>query len=492
MASGGIRLRFPKNGTAGGAGKRIAPLPGSDPFVRRPQPKASPGTVGRLPTLPGADPFVRRRPPPRTPRVVQPTPVGPIPRRRRRPVLLPGGGLRGITTPGGPTRGILPGTRQNPSGIGRYSHGPSQSGHGPSLTSTSSFGGGRGGGITSGPKITPGKTAGSRTALTRDDLFAAEVKAPIDSGAYAPAPMERSRQDLIHIRSCDRASGTSSNFRVALDKPIVALDTTDHLLVSVHDAQIPFSFYVVNSRNNGFEVDSADAAAAVVRLTHGNYNANALAVEIKTRIEAADAGTNTYTVTYDSVTNRFTILASANEFVLDFRPAAVTAGGSGTTESLLGATATKIMGFSVGGLGSSGVHDSANASTAALTVISDISVNVAGEEAIYVRSSIPNVNTYETRTRSYSNILAKVPVPVGFFSIIHFTPHARSFTLQMPPRSKLDIIELQLTDSAAIELDLNGLEWEITLMVEHMQKARNHAVDLPAHPRLKRRRLLHR
>lgn len=89
--------------------------------------------------------------------------------------------------------------------------------------------------------------------------------------------------------------------------------------MKVVQAEIPFSYYVVHGINNTFTL-TEPAGSATVTIPIGNYNSSTMATALGAALTAASVGLNgrTYTVTYSSSLEKFTITASAGDFTLTF------------------------------------------------------------------------------------------------------------------------------------------------------------------------------
>ena len=88
---------------------------------------------------------------------------------------------------------------------------------------------------------------------------------------------------------------------------IVIDENTEQVYVSVRNASIPFSWYVVNSTNNRLDL-TIDGTGYTLTITQGNYNVNSLAVEIKAQIDALQTQhghDGALTITYLVKKNRF-------------------------------------------------------------------------------------------------------------------------------------------------------------------------------------------
>jgi len=125
----------------------------------------------------------------------------------------------------------------------------------------------------------------------------------------------------------------------------ITIDSTNNTLSGIKDAinsaGLGVSAAVVNV---GFVVDSAnnsivfnDGADRTATLTAGTYTGAELAVELKTALEAANAGGDTYTVSYDGTTKKFTIANdSGNANAIDF----LSENAATTAEEILGLNRT--------------------------------------------------------------------------------------------------------------------------------------------------------
>ncbi len=135
----------------------------------------------------------------------------------------------------------------------------------------------------------------------------------------------------------------------------ITIDSTNNTLSGIKDAinnagvgvtaAIVNVGFVVDSTNNAVVFN--DGADRTATLTAGTYTGAEMAVEIKTALEAANAGSDTYTVAYDVTTKKFTITNdSGNANAVDFLSE-----NSGTTaEEILGFNRTGHSPIAVGSL----------------------------------------------------------------------------------------------------------------------------------------------
>ncbi len=82
--------------------------------------------------------------------------------------------------------------------------------------------------------------------------------------------------------------------------------------MKVIEAEIPFSYYVINNENNQFTL--AEPATATVTIPVGNYSSTTLPTVLGSAMTAVSPGARTYTVTYNTTSQKLLITASAGTF----------------------------------------------------------------------------------------------------------------------------------------------------------------------------------
>lgn len=114
----------------------------------------------------------------------------------------------------------------------------------------------------------------------------------------------------------DSLDGISNGAAASTDWPTFRFDTPVKNIakMKILEAEIPFSFYVVNSSNNTFTL--LEPASATVTIPVGNYTSLTLPTALGSALTSASPGGRTYTVTYSSTTLKLTITASAGTFTL--------------------------------------------------------------------------------------------------------------------------------------------------------------------------------
>ena len=203
-------------------------------------------------------------------------------------------------------------------------------------------------------------------------------------------------------------------------------------MVSVVHAQIPISYYIINSNNNILSVNSINYI-----LTNGNYNASSFITMVKGLLPLG------YNLTLNNTTGIFTMTYSSN-FTIN-------------TSS----TCSKLMGF---------VKNVSYTSTSnSLTF--PFPCNFLGINRIKIKSSILQTSNLDTFSKGKSNLLATIPVNQAQYGLINFTNLVNFKSIF--PNQNLDYIDIQITDEYDILIDFNGIDVFLTLQIDSIR------TDLP-------------
>jgi len=271
---------------------------------------------------------------------------------------------------------------------------------------------------------------------------------------------------IFHLRSQDAtikglAPYQQSDLYFNIDQNMTP-QSDEALVVSLNTAEIPISFYPIGVNNNTIKwSESTDAtvgnlvAKNNIVLTDGNYTAVNLAIELQAKLIASN-GENDYTVSFTNATGKFAIHKNAalvggvaeKAFELDFSIAS-----SGTAYRTFGYTSSKVQSVKVG-------------ATAKTTLVGTVVANVGGDNAVYVRCPLSNINSFESKHGGTSDILAKIPITGQYNEIQHYSPVANMFKSQLPNGQPLNDLTIRLTNSDNLLLDMNGMDWEMSIVVE--------------------------
>lgn len=267
-------------------------------------------------------------------------------------------------------------------------------------------------------------------------------------------------------------SGAYNSGTPATDWPIFYIGGKTPLeniaAIKIVEVQIPFTWYVINTTNNTFILNDAQLspAAGLITIPVGNYTAASLATLLGTLMTAKNAaagGSIVYTVTYDSVTGKFTFsnntTATSSVFNLYFTFAGVNY------------LSNVILGFNLGGV---------NTSTKVGIVNGDfiISSNVAlvtGPNYVYINSLKVGQLCNMYLPRGATNLgngnagpqMAKVPVNCQPGGVIFWQDpdNTKYFDLEnLPSLTEIDFY-LTLGNTGQTPLPLNGANFSLKIAV---------------------------
>ena len=251
---------------------------------------------------------------------------------------------------------------------------------------------------------------------------------------------------VIHIDSRKGQqiqTGLTTNFTYTMKEPILVPDHMN-LLLSLHTATIPYSFYNVGSHNNliRFVLDGVNKD---LTLENGNYSAFSLLNTIKTFLEL-EASISTFHISYTRETLKFK---------LGFE-------GSATALALSSASTTlDLLGFPTGAT----IPKSA---TSRITSENAIDLNDA-IHGLYVRQNLATKGTLDTEEGTFTNILARIPITTNAGGIIFYTPSSNQHeTMISVPM--IQTIGIRLTDDKHRSIDLNGLHFQLSLKISFIHK----------------------
>lgn len=217
----------------------------------------------------------------------------------------------------------------------------------------------------------------------------------------------------------------------------------------VDKVSIPFSYYTIE--NQQFQLAENASSVHFPDLPSGTYTANELCAEIVNAIGLAGA-TGTYTCVYDNSTGKFTLSVNApNDFALNW-----------TNNNLPANKQYKSLGILMGFVSEFDFRDLPNANSHT----SQFAANLSGPANLYVAS-----NTLQSTYTSYFNkqklsIIQEVPVVANRFEWIVWANPNKDF-YEYDNRN-IDSINLRLVDDHNQQIDLNGRDWTISIVCEHL------------------------
>ena len=238
-------------------------------------------------------------------------------------------------------------------------------------------------------------------------------------------------------------TGLTTNFTYTMKEALVVPDHMN-LLISLHTATIPYSFYNVGSHNNliRFVLNGVNKD---LTLENGNYSAFSLLNTIKSFLEL-EASITTFHISYTRETLKFKM------------------GFEGSATTLLLSTASTtldLLGFPTGAT----IPKSA---TSRITSENAIDLNDA-IHGLYVRQNLATKGTLDTEEGTFTNILARIPITTNAGGIIFYTPSSNQHeTMISVPM--IQTLGIRLTDDKHRSIDLNGLHFQLSLKLSYIHK----------------------
>jgi hypothetical protein len=203
--------------------------------------------------------------------------------------------------------------------------------------------------------------------------------------------------------------------------------------VTVLNAQIPCSFYVINATNNKLVISGTTIGTKTILINYGNYNANTLITELTSKITASGL---TMTITINKTNGILTF--SSNGFInYYFTSDSTILEVLGTTSSLISTSTDYVCSYPL---------------------------NLLGVKKLLIKSERLSVHSVSSVDYSSSNILVTIPVDVSPFSMISYNSQSETNKNLLTLRS-INQIDINIYDENNNYIDFNNLDWAITLVI---------------------------
>ena len=206
-------------------------------------------------------------------------------------------------------------------------------------------------------------------------------------------------------------------------------------LISVIHAEIPVSFYTINSTNNIIVIKIGVGVNTSYTLTNGNYNATTFKTMLLSILPVG------FTLTFNLTTGIYT-LGYVSLFYL-----------------ILSSTCYKLMGF---------VKNTTYTSNGSNNIIMPNCCNFLGINRLKIKSSVMQTNNIDSYSRGKSNMLCSIPVSSGPGGLIIYNNISQFKSIY--PNNSLDYIDISITDEFDQEIDFNGIDIYVTLQIDSIRK----------------------
>jgi len=246
--------------------------------------------------------------------------------------------------------------------------------------------------------------------------------------------MEHTESIQIHLSSKFATTYNNQNYSDCdFNTNLLQISDKHTILLSVVNAVVPYSFYNLNSTNNVlfYQELTSPVTNTTFYMSYGNYNANQLATYLSQNLP------NT-TVSYNSVTNKFTFVNSVNDFKILSQYT--------TCQNLLGLSTNDLYNTSIG---------------KSLTLFKQI--NLATTQIIQIATnfqsgSLNNLNNNDMK------ILCSFPCTNSPYSLITYTNND-NYKVNLNTNI-FNSINIKLLNQDGLPLELNQQYFSLTLQLD--------------------------
>jgi len=211
--------------------------------------------------------------------------------------------------------------------------------------------------------------------------------------------------------------------------PVIEIPDGHHIYLSLQNANIPYSFYSITTTDNTFTYGLVAGPTFVYNVDPGNYTITQLITILTAQMGAG------YTITFNNFTCKLTITHATTNFII------------------YASSFNHIIGFS----------KTTNTTSIGNTLTGRDCVNLNQIRALNIECNFPTYNVNVAQPYN-QNILATIPVYVAPFSIITYTNN-NNFRTNLYV-NKLDQIQIRIIDNNGLLVDLNGINYQMTLQLD--------------------------
>lgn len=218
-----------------------------------------------------------------------------------------------------------------------------------------------------------------------------------------------------------------SNVVFFFEDPLQINKRAYEMRMSIVNAQMPISWYLINDTNNLIIINSIN-----YYFKKGNYNIHTFINEWPNSI-----GPN-WTLTFDSVTNKITF-----KYISNFT----------FSDSVINSI------FPIIGLQSNKIYNSSS-----LSLVAPYCYNFCGLSRINIKSSTFNLGNLDSYNKSKNRTLATIPISSigqGYILYHNYTHYSNIFK-----NSEISTIDITIMDDNRNFIDFNNVDWTITLQID--------------------------
>jgi len=289
---------------------------------------------------------------------------------------------------------------------------------------------------------------------------------------------------VIHITSTDATHQLSSDgayLQYNLETPIITPQDQD-TLVSLYSAVIPYSFYNIRKDINDrvyIRIETRGLTTFFV-IPEGSYTINSLKDTLTTLFNSGSAGDGSGSLNIDSETS-----IAYSRITMKFQFIQTQSGGSGPFvdwyfdfgDGVRGAETA--LGLAEGYTGQPA--DFLTIGNNRFGMFSTQVPDVNGDtHSLNIRTNLSSKGCIDSHTKSFSTILGTIPIDVNFGGVVFFRP-ADAIHKIIIQQKAIKTITIRLTDDRDRLLNLNGLSFNITLLIDHIKHGRSNQRRIRPH-----------
>ena len=285
---------------------------------------------------------------------------------------------------------------------------------------------------------------------------------------------------VVHITSSDAThdlDNTGAYLKYDLEQPLLCPPNQD-TLVSLYSAVIPYSFYNirkdVNDRVIFYNTRSATGTAPqqpggpsfrVFQIPAGSYTINSLKNFLTGMFNNATGNYLTNgntTIEFNRVTMKFVFKQTNREWFFDSQDPS-------DLPRFLAHVSLGLPNNYNENINSFIFNSVTNKYEFETPLVPDVN---GGTHSVNIRTNLASKGCIDSRSKSFSTILGTIPIDVDFGGVIFFRPADAIHKIVITSKDIKNIV-VRLTDDRDRLLDLNGLAFNITILIDHIKHRRD-------------------
>lgn len=256
-----------------------------------------------------------------------------------------------------------------------------------------------------------------------------------------------------HIITLNSTDGTQLNgtFKSNMNFAFTGLLKDDvniiRTYVTLLNAQIPVSFYVIDATNNTLAYQKSGSVKKFITIRIGNYNSGTLITAINDALTTA--GNSELSIGIQPINGVLQFASVSNYTIFNYAN---------------GSTIAKILGIET------------NLSQVAFNAVRcDYPLNLLGKSKLLINSRNLNNVAYTSFGLGFTTTIATVPVNVPPYSLIQYSTAVEQQKNILVNRV-LDNIDIQILDTDNHFINFNNIDWSLTIVlsIERMDANKFH------------------